>query len=628
MIPGKKIIFVLLFGLALIAGTPSSALEEYIFIGSFGTSGSGDGEFLTPIGIAVDIQGNIYVADTDNHRIQMFDGYGSFIRQWGGEGVADGGFSQPRGVAVDDSGRIYVADTGNNRVQVFAQNGSHLLSFGSYGSGEYGLLQPSGIAVDAAYIYIADTGNNRIQIFTKSGTHIRFLGGSGTSEGRFRYPSGVTVDNMGNLYVMDEINSRIQKFAPDGEYINQWTTGGYGITVSDAGDIYNVDYNARQIKKWNDTGDILAIFGSDHLRFPRGVAVRMVGQTGRTPYVYAVDTGNARIAIFAPRGNPLPPIAGFSHTRLDTTNSVPLSIQFTYTRQELVERAPLSWHWDFGDGATSDVENPRHTYTTPGLYTVSLTVENEEGRSTVTMTDLIRVTPAPELYFVPDKIISVPDKDHSFSLFLRVPEGQVPDDLSGYNLTVTVGTENPFLDLLPIVDLTFPTWAQFNDLSLLPSSTVWCRAIDLNGDSGHGTIHLLDLTIRTSTTGEYILGILDEVDGPVFEVEDKQGNLYRSVVISSEIIVKDRLPFPGGLEGDFPDQRSISPSSNSEPFIQGMHYNDLDGNGRLGFNDVVVYYRNIGPIRDGDHGRILHYDYDANGYIGFNDVVILNGWVG
>jgi len=628
MIKAKRVICILLFVLAVVAGTPSSALEEYTFVGSFGTPGSGDGEFLTPIGIAVDLQGNIYVADTDNHRIQMLDGYGSFIRQWGGEGGADGRFSYPRGIAVDDGGRIYVADTGNHRVQVFAQNGSHLLSFGSYGSGEYGLLQPSGIAVDTAYIYIADTGNNRIQVFSKSGTHIRFFGGSGITAGRLRSPSSVAMDNLGSLYVMDELNNRIQKFTLDGEYVGQWTTSGYAIAVSDAGDLYNVDYNARQIKKWNEDGELLAIFGSDQLRFPRGVAVKMVGQTGRTPYVYVADTGSNLVAVFAPKGVPLPPVANFTHSRLDMTTSVPLTIQFNYTRQDLSERRPESWHWDFGDGTTSNEENPRHTYTTAGLYTVSLTVENSEGRSTATRPDLIRVTPAPELYFIPDRIVSVPDKDHAFSLFLRVPQGQIPDDLSGYNLTVTVGTENPFLDPLPIVDLDFPGWAHFNDLSYLPSGTVWCRAIDLSGESGRGTIHLLDLAVRTSSTGDYILTILEEGDGIIFEVEDKQGNLYRPVILSSEIMVKDRLPFPGGLEGDFPDQRSIAPRSNSEPFIQGVHYNDLDGNGRLGFNDVVIYYRNIGAIRDGDHGRILHYDYDGNGYIGFNDVVILNGWVG
>ena len=86
-----------------------------------GQTGTGDGQFIRQGDINVDSVGNVYVADTGNHRVQKFDTNGAFITKWGENGVGQGKFTSPYGVAVDSSGNVYVSDMGTHKIQVFAQ---------------------------------------------------------------------------------------------------------------------------------------------------------------------------------------------------------------------------------------------------------------------------------------------------------------------------------------------------------------------------------------------------------------------------------------------------------------------------------------------------------------------------
>ena len=87
--------------------------------------------FIIHDGVAVDSSGNVYVADTNNNRIQKFDSSGTFITKWGSSGTGDGQFEYPTGIAVDSSGNVYVADTDNHRIQKFDSNGTFLTKWGS-----------------------------------------------------------------------------------------------------------------------------------------------------------------------------------------------------------------------------------------------------------------------------------------------------------------------------------------------------------------------------------------------------------------------------------------------------------------------------------------------------------------
>jgi DNA-binding beta-propeller fold protein YncE len=188
---------------------------EYVFVTKWGTKKSytKDGDFDKPSGIAIDSIGNVYVADTENDRIQKFEASGNFIAKWGRPGELDGHFLWPSDVAVDDSEDfVYALDGTSHCVQKFDSSGSFITSWGSEGTGDGEFLWPHGIAVGAAGdVYVADTDNCRIQKFDNSGNFLIKWGLWGHEDGEFMYPTGITVDASGDVYVADRSNSRIQK---------------------------------------------------------------------------------------------------------------------------------------------------------------------------------------------------------------------------------------------------------------------------------------------------------------------------------------------------------------------------------------------------------------------------------
>ncbi len=112
------------------------ACADWFYEGMWGTQGNGDGQFYFPRSVACAPNGNVYVSDTSNNRIQYFTAQGSFLGKWGRVGSLEGRFKNPRHLDVARDGRVYVADGGNSRVQYFTANGSFLGAWGSNGSGD------------------------------------------------------------------------------------------------------------------------------------------------------------------------------------------------------------------------------------------------------------------------------------------------------------------------------------------------------------------------------------------------------------------------------------------------------------------------------------------------------------
>lgn len=282
-------------------------IEEYEFVTKWGSQGNRDGQFNLPCGVQVQSSVYVYVADTDNNRIQKFTTFGDFTMKWGSYGTGNGQFKGPIDIAIDNSGYIYVIDYYNNRLQKFTSSGAFVDMWGSLGTENGQFKYPNGVAVDdSGYLYVADSENNRIQKFNSRGSFVTKWGSYGTGDGQFRGPVGVAVDSSGYVYVTDMLNDRIQKFTSSGSFVTKWGSPGtgdgqfnhpIGIAVDSFGFVYTIDSLNARVQKFNSSGSFITKWGSPgsadgQFREPRRLAVDNKG------FVYVAERNNNRIQKF------------------------------------------------------------------------------------------------------------------------------------------------------------------------------------------------------------------------------------------------------------------------------------------------------------------------------------------
>ncbi len=306
----------------------------YYYAGQFGVGGSGNGEFFYPNKIVVDGNGNLYIADSSNNRVQKLDSNGNFISEIGlGVGSGDGHFFTPRDVAIDGAGNIYVADADNNRIQKFDNTGAYLLQFGGFGTGNGQFIQPAAIAIDSSNnVYVAESGNDRIQKFDSGGNYISQFGSAGSDDGQFGYVNDIYIKDS-YIYVAEDLNDRVQKFDLSGNYISQFGSAGSddgqfstpsSIAIDSNGDIVVSDlYNAR-IQIFNSSGvyqSKIGTYGNQILQFnnPTGV------EFGNTDKLYVVDNNNHRVQILSLTQVVMPPSAPTNVTALARDQSAVVS---------------------------------------------------------------------------------------------------------------------------------------------------------------------------------------------------------------------------------------------------------------------------------------------------------------
>jgi len=189
-------------------------------LASFGSAGSGHGEFRNPLGIDIDRSGRIYIADSGNHRVQIFDPDGNFIAAI--EMQSDKKHPpDPTDVAVDESrNRCYVVDNDNHQIAVYdLATLKRINTYGGPGSGKRAFRYPFLIALDKAqYLYIVDVINTRVQVLNPEGLFVNFIGAWGVEKGEVYRPKGVALDKKNRVYVGDSYMGVIQIFNSTGEF--------------------------------------------------------------------------------------------------------------------------------------------------------------------------------------------------------------------------------------------------------------------------------------------------------------------------------------------------------------------------------------------------------------------------
>jgi sugar lactone lactonase YvrE len=278
----------------------SKGNESYVCDLVWGIKGTGSGEFKSPTALAIDEGGTIYVCDTGNKRIQVFNSEGTFQYEFGSSfdapAPAPDGLQRPVGIAIGPGDHVWVSDNDpgglspaeaehSNRIVEFDNGGNYIASYGTYGS--YGspggfFNQPYGLTFGGnGLLYVCDRLNNRLQTYDSITQTWAVHGSQGFEMGKFTNPRDVAIDSVGNILVADTEGFRIQKLDSNWNPIASWGSVGVpgsgddmfnlpsAIDVDTNDFVYVLDTMNYRVMKFDQNLNYVCKFGS-----PEGVGAQ------------------------------------------------------------------------------------------------------------------------------------------------------------------------------------------------------------------------------------------------------------------------------------------------------------------------------------------------------------------
>ncbi len=265
-------------------------------ITSFGSLGTGPGQFTRPLGVAVDASGNVWTTDSTNSRLQKFSSSGTFLAQFGSKGSGNGQFSDPRGIAIGANGRVWVVDTGNDRVEYFSSAGVYegqLATFKLNGVSVKYFTEPTSVTVTHGYVYVGDYGNSLVVKIPEAG------GTPSVPTGAVSTPAALASDAAGDVFLGNYGKQAIDELVAGESKWRQVATGHpTGILVKPNGNLLvaESDYNRLALYKpqLDGAGELLTTYGaagsgSGQFSEPYGLAAAADGS------VHIADAANHRI---------------------------------------------------------------------------------------------------------------------------------------------------------------------------------------------------------------------------------------------------------------------------------------------------------------------------------------------
>ena len=288
---------------------PAPEILGVNYIGVIGRPGQGAGQFLQPVGLALDHRGILYVADAGNNRVQAIDTEGNFIAEFGNRGWRVGEFDLPTDVAINfhRTEILYIVDTGNNRVQycrlidqifqVLVGSPADYVAEDVSEAVEMELDAPGGVGISRnREVYVVDTGNNRLIKFNGQGVPVLAFGSFGSASEQFRHPTDLVVDSRGNVYIVDSGNNRVKKYDFSGNLTAMWGEEQFRepshIALDRWNYLYVTDRGARDVKLFTLDGQALMAFGDETLVEPTGIAISKDG------HIFITDFGAHNIKVF------------------------------------------------------------------------------------------------------------------------------------------------------------------------------------------------------------------------------------------------------------------------------------------------------------------------------------------
>ncbi len=254
----------------------------------FSMLGEGDNMLLKPMGIAV-AENLIYVSDTSNSRIQVFNTKGEFLLKFGAKGTSPGELNFPYGIAIAPNDEVYVADTYNGNISIFDQNGDFLRLFGLHTEV---LTQPAGLIIAADRLYVCNLNPSYILVYNLATEElINIIGTQGTGRGELQLPNDLALGPDGNLYISDTGNNRIQVFATGGEFVRTLDIdpgliiSPRGLAFDSHGQLFVVSKLNNEILLFDSDDKLLDAFGEHLFNLPNGLVIDPKGRLYATDHI-------------------------------------------------------------------------------------------------------------------------------------------------------------------------------------------------------------------------------------------------------------------------------------------------------------------------------------------------------
>ncbi len=269
------------------------------------------GDFKSPLDKPMDVSKigeYVYVTDTNNKQVQVFDSTGTSIFKFGKEGEGEGEFMFPYGITGDKDGNVYVADLYNGNISIFSKKGKFIKYFEEKDSATPAITSPAGLRIFDNKLYVTDIESKKVIVFTLDGKKQLEIVSASSTEDTFNAPNAVTIDSENNIYVADSGNLRVVVFDKTGKFTrsingNKDTNGDSkfvnprGLAVDSNGTLYMIDNMTHFVYAFDKKGEQVYQFGglgseNDQFFLPNGLFIDEKSQ------MYITDTFNQRIAVY------------------------------------------------------------------------------------------------------------------------------------------------------------------------------------------------------------------------------------------------------------------------------------------------------------------------------------------
>jgi len=298
--------------LGVSAASADEGKVQFEHVMNIGSGGTGEGEFKYVEDFAFTKGGQLLVTDAVHAWVQVFDkASGKFISRFGGKGEGDAQLDKPEGIAVDPNGNIFIADYNTGFIKKYDASYKWLLTFSEYGSEKGQNIKSEFMDIRDGKLYMPEAGNHRVDVFDLNGKFLFDFGGMGAEPGKMNNPEAAKFSSEGKLYVSDLKNDRVQVFDKDGKLLTAWgkTGSGPGEFKSPAGvaidkndNIYVTEIGNDRVQVFDKDGKFLTMWGKKGAGNGEFGNLHGIIVDKDTGLVYVADTANNRVQVFRPVG--------------------------------------------------------------------------------------------------------------------------------------------------------------------------------------------------------------------------------------------------------------------------------------------------------------------------------------